>query len=155
MGFSPKSIFSSKDAANWRKMLDSFFVGKISYYMVTPATSFCDADSKTKKLSGVNGVASCRGSAPGKTFIFVQGTCMPLETSAGTPHFVHCARNCKSAPHGSAGSRRCATRTPEWANRRLVGAGGRRWYSLPTPGILPFKDDCGRSKDVGSLIIWA
>ncbi len=56
--FGPKSIFSSKDAANWRKILDSFFVGKISYYMVTSAASFCDAESKRKKLSGLTGV--CR-----------------------------------------------------------------------------------------------
>ena len=50
MDFGPKSFFSSKDAANWRKSVDSFFVGKLSYYMVTPATSFFDADSNLEKL---------------------------------------------------------------------------------------------------------
>ena len=34
MDFGPKSIFSSKDAVNWRKPIDSFSVGKFSYYMV-------------------------------------------------------------------------------------------------------------------------
>ena len=51
---SPKSNSSPKDAANWRKTVDSFFVGKMSYYMVTPATSFCDAESKYEKLIGGN-----------------------------------------------------------------------------------------------------
>ena len=52
LDFGPKPIFSSKDAAKGRNMLDSFFVGKISYYMVTPTTSFCDAESKEKNLVG-------------------------------------------------------------------------------------------------------
>ena len=52
MDFGPKPIFSPKDAAKERNILDSFFVGKISYYMVTPTTSFCDVESKEKKLVG-------------------------------------------------------------------------------------------------------
>ena len=52
LDFGPKPIFSSKDAAKGRNILDSFFVGKISYYMVTPTTSFCDAESKWEKLVG-------------------------------------------------------------------------------------------------------
>ena len=57
--FGPKPIFSSKDAAKGRNMVDSFFVGKISYYMVTPTTSLCDADSKEKKLVG-GGASVCK-----------------------------------------------------------------------------------------------
>ena len=52
----PKSIFPPKDAAKGRNMLDSFFVGKISYYMVTPTTSFCTSEVKLKKLMGETGV---------------------------------------------------------------------------------------------------
>ena len=70
VGFSPKSIFSSTDAANWRKTPDSFFVGKISYYMVTPTTSFYGSDSKTKKLMGGNGVCKGVGCCEEETFIF-------------------------------------------------------------------------------------
>ena len=51
----PKSIFSSKGVANCRETIDSFFVGKLSYYMFTPATSFCDADSNLEKLVGGEG----------------------------------------------------------------------------------------------------
>ena len=46
MDFGPKPIFSPKDAAKGRNMIDSFFVGKISYYMVTPTTSFRALEAK-------------------------------------------------------------------------------------------------------------
>ena len=77
LDFGPKPIFSSKDAANWRKMLDYFFVGKISYYMVTPATSFCDADSKTKKLMGGMGCASGGQKCEEKTFFLARALVIP------------------------------------------------------------------------------
>ena len=44
LDFGPKPIFPSKDAAKARNMPGYFFVGKISYYMVTPTTSLCDTD---------------------------------------------------------------------------------------------------------------
>ena len=55
LDFGPKPIFSTKDAAKGRTVLDSFFVGKISY-MVTPTTLFFTAEAKTKKLMGETGV---------------------------------------------------------------------------------------------------
>ena len=81
--FGPKSFFSSKDAANWRKSVDSFFVGKTSYYMVTPATSFFDADSNLEKLVGGGRVCKCQEKPAAKTFDLVQGTPKGYETSAG------------------------------------------------------------------------
>ena len=45
-----------------------FFVGKISYYMVTPATSFCDADSKWEKLVGGGSVIKCPQKTDRKLF---------------------------------------------------------------------------------------
>ena len=70
MDFGPKPIFPSKDAAKGRNILDSFFVGKISYYMVTPAASFFDAESKLEKLSGVTGVYIRWTLTPEKNFYF-------------------------------------------------------------------------------------
>ena len=69
-------------------MLDYFFVGKISYYMVTPATSFCDADSKTKKLVGGGSVYNGRQKTSAKTFILVQGTPEAYETSAARSYVL-------------------------------------------------------------------
>ena len=68
MDFGPKPIFSSKDAAKGRNILDSFFVGKISYYMVTPTTSLCDADSKEKNLVGGASVCKYREKPTGELF---------------------------------------------------------------------------------------
>ena len=81
--FGPESIFSSKDAANWRESVDSFFVGKTSYYMVTPATSFCDADSNLEKLVGGGRVSQVQEKPTPKTFNFVLGTFVAYEISAG------------------------------------------------------------------------
>ncbi len=64
-------------------IIDSFFVGKLSYYMVTPATSFCDADSNLEKLVGGERRNQCRQKVTHKTFILVQGTFVAYETSAG------------------------------------------------------------------------
>ena len=83
MDFGSESIFSSKDAANWRKTIDYFFVGKLSHYMVTPATSFCDADSNLEKLVGGGSAVDCREKPRHKTFNLVQGTPEGYETSAG------------------------------------------------------------------------
>ena len=69
MDFGPKPIFSSKDAAKGRKIVDSSFVGKISYYMVTSVTLFCDVESKEKKLMGVTRV--CKGRQLVKEFFFL------------------------------------------------------------------------------------
>ena len=60
-----------------------FFVGKTSYYMVTPATSFSDADSNSEKLvGGGKGEPTPQENTP-KTFFLVQGTPEGYETSAG------------------------------------------------------------------------
>ena len=51
--------------------------------MVTPATSFCDADSNLEKLVGGGRVCQCREKTEHKTLNFVLGTFVPYETSAG------------------------------------------------------------------------
>ena len=93
MDFGPKSIFSSKDAANWRKSVDSFFVGKTSYYMVTPATSFCDADSNLEKLVGGGRVNQCRQKTEGKLFIWYRA--LPRAMKLLPAYFLRttCARD--------------------------------------------------------------
>ena len=121
--FGPKSIFSSKDAANWRKSVDSFFVGKTSYYMVTPATSFCDADSNLEKLVGGGMVCKSERNPYQKLFFFFLGTFVAYETSAGLfptdylrPDFFGSAQDARSAlvaggtfssAGGGCGKRRC------------------------------------------------
>ena len=94
MDFGPKSIFSSKDAANWRKSVDSFFVGKTSYYMVTPATSFFDADSNLEKLVGGGGsVYKCRGKSETKNFLFRPGHSCGLGNFCHSQFVPRCSRN--------------------------------------------------------------
>ena len=51
--------------------------------MVTPATSFFDADSNLEKLVGGGRVSQCHEKPLPKTFIFVLGTFVAYETSAG------------------------------------------------------------------------
>ena len=77
LDFGPKLIFSSKDAAKGRNIIDSFFVGKISYYMVTPTTSFCDAESKEKNLVGEANVCKYRKKPSAKTFFWYRALWWP------------------------------------------------------------------------------
>ena len=62
---------------------DSFFVGKLSYYMVTPATSFCDVNSNLEKSVGGGSAGDYVKKPSHKTFFFVLGTPEGYETSAG------------------------------------------------------------------------
>ena len=89
----PKSFFSSKDAANWRKSVDSFFVGKTSYYMVTPATSFFDADSNLEKLVGGGRVSKRREKKEEKLFLLPWA--LPWAMKLLPAYFLRttCARN--------------------------------------------------------------
>ena len=82
MDSGPKTIFLSKDAAKGRKVADSFFVGRIPYYMVTSATLFCESEAKKKKLMGGTSVYKWVTNRAQKTFFSGQGTLRPLETSA-------------------------------------------------------------------------
>ena len=78
IGFRSESIFSPKDAAKGRNMLDSFFVGKISYYMVTPTTLLPRAKAETEKLLGVTG--ECKPwtkSVPKKLFFLDKALVVP------------------------------------------------------------------------------
>ena len=50
--------------------------------MVTPTTSFCVLDSKTKKLMGGTRAYIFHRKPTVKIFIFCTGTLVPLETSA-------------------------------------------------------------------------
>ena len=51
--------------------------------MVTPATSFFDADSNSEKLVGGGRVCKCRQKIHKKLFFLARGTFVPYETSAG------------------------------------------------------------------------
>ena len=51
--------------------------------MVTPATSFFDADSNLEKLVGGGRVCKCRQKKVQKTLNFALGTFVAYETSAG------------------------------------------------------------------------
>ena len=51
--------------------------------MVTPATSFFDADSNLEKLVGGGRVCQCHEKPGQKTLNLVQGTFVAYETSAG------------------------------------------------------------------------
>ena len=91
--FGPKSIFSPKDAANWRKTIDSFLVGKLSYYVVTPATSFFDADPNLEKLVGGEGCVSAERKGRGNFFIWYRALLWPMKLLPAYFLRTTCARN--------------------------------------------------------------
>ena len=83
LDFGPKPIISSKDAAKGQNIIDSFFVGKISYYMVMIATSFCDSGSKTETIKERDSVYKSQTKRHRKLFF-------------GTGHFGGLRNFCRS-----------------------------------------------------------
>ena len=69
--------------------------------MVTPATSFCEAGSETRKLRGRAVTGDARERTQKKNFEFYKGTPLPLGNFCRARS---CARNCGS---GEGGDLRC------------------------------------------------
>ena len=73
IGFRFENGFFVKGRSKRTENLRPFFVGKIPYCILMPATSFCDTKSKRKKLMGVTGAYMTHMVNVSKTFYFHHG----------------------------------------------------------------------------------